>query len=140
LRAAVAHRFPFGQPHLRHGGDADLAERLRAAGHKLLYEPGMEMTHNYAANAGELWSHCVSRGGAEHRSLAARGIPAAGAVREAVGRWRYLSRRLRREGTSAGLSPARRPVSLAFAAAYCAAMSLGRRHAQRGGEERREPF
>jgi hypothetical protein len=140
MRAEVARRFPFGQPHLRHGGDADLAERLRAAGHRLLYVPGMEMTHNYAARPADIWTHCVSRGGAEFRSQLARGVSPPGALREAVGRLRYLSRRLARQGRTAGLSIARRPLSLAFAVAYSAAMLAGRRRAERGGPELREPF
>jgi hypothetical protein len=100
----------------------------------------MEMTHNYAARPADIWTHCVSRGGAEFRSQLARGVSPPGALREAVGRLRYLSRRLARQGRTAGLSIARRPLSLAFAVAYSAAMLAGRRRAERGGPELREPF
>jgi len=142
LRGEVARRyaFPESEAALRHGPDTALAERLRAEGWTLLYDPALRMTHNAAASLRQVWRHCVAHGQTEARFLRARGTAPAGTLREAAGRIRVLWRRLVLQGRDVGIGPARLPLSFSFYAAFAAMLAVGRVRAGSGHPEVREPF
>lgn len=142
LRGEVARVFPFpeSEAELRHGPDSSLAERLRAEGWTLRYDPSLRMTHNAATSLSELWRHCLAHGHTEARFRKARGLSQTGILHEGVGRLRVLSRRLLKGGTDVDISAARLPLAFAFYAAFAATLAVGRRKAERGEPEVIEPF
>jgi len=135
MRAEPLRRAQFGAAHIRHGGDTLLVQALRSAGYRILYEPEMRMTHNYAAGLQELWMHCVALGWNYASMEKHLGAPRVGVVRNAIGRYRLLSRQVLSGGWQFGISPARYPLSLAFFAWYCAAIARGYGKAWRGEPE-----
>ncbi len=142
LRGEVARAFPFpeSEAELRHGPDASLAERLRAEGWTLRYDPSLRMTHNAATSLSEVWRHCLAHGHTEARFRQARGLPQTGVLHEGVGRLRVLFRRLLQGGTDVGIGAARLPFAFAFYAAFAATLAVGRWKAERGEPEVIEPF
>ncbi len=135
MRVEALRRAQFGAAHIRHGGDTLLVEALRAAGYRVLYEPEIRMTHNYAHDPGELWMHCVALGwnyATMDRHLGAR---RAGAFGDGIGRYRVLARRLFADGPHFGIGPARYPLSFAFFAWYCVAIGRGYALGSRGEPE-----
>lgn len=142
LRGAVARAFRFGAPRLRHGGDFELSRHLLAAGHRIVYEPAVRMIHNASSDPAELWQHIVARGFTDARfRIESRWLPPPRTVGgDVAGRTLALSTRLLRLRRDVGISPARLPLSLAFAVVYALGMGIGLSKALLGEPEPREPF
>jgi glycosyltransferase involved in cell wall biosynthesis len=135
MRAEPMRRAFFGAPHVRHGGDTLLVEALHAAGYRVVYEPTMRVTHNYANRLGELWMHCVALGWNYATMERHRGAPRVGALRNTIGRYRTLARRLFASGRQFEIRTARYPLSLAFFVWYCVAIGRGYDQAMHGEPE-----
>jgi Glycosyl transferase family 2 len=135
FRADIAKRHPFEGSHIRLGCDTHLAGRLLAAGYRLRFDPAMRMTHNYGRSLGELWRHSVVIGYNYARFQKEMGALERGTVRDAVGRYRVLTRSFFDQRRSANIPARRAPLSLAFYAGYCLALAAGYARAARGGPE-----
>ncbi len=135
MRVEPLRRAQFGAAHIRHGGDTLLVEALRACGYRVLYEPEMRMTHNYARGLGELWTHCVALGWNYATMEGHLGTRRAGPLRNGIGRYRVLARQLFADGRHFGIGPARYPLSLTFFAWYCTAIGRGYAMGLRGEPE-----
>jgi hypothetical protein len=129
-REAVAPLL-FAGGHIRLGADTHLAERLRAQGWRLRYEPAAKTTHNYGSLGG-LYLHCVVIGYSfakfeSHVSERPRPVLA-----DLAGRFRILAGRLFRLRRQVGIPWVRVPLSLAFFAAYAGMVAIGYRRFRRG--------
>jgi hypothetical protein len=125
FRGEIIQKTLFQGGHIRLGSDTHLATRLIEAGHRLRYEPGLSVTHNYAHSWPEIYRHCVVIGYHDARFRRHVGRPRRGAVRDAVGRTRVLARRLRQLRRPIGIPLLRVPLSLLFFLLYSAAVGRG---------------
>lgn len=125
FRGDVLRAEKFRGGHIRLFPDTDLADRLISRGFQIRYDPALRVTHNYLRGWAELAAHCEVIGyhDARFRTFTGAGVP--GAARDALGRFRVLSGRLRRLRRSVGISAARAPASMAFMAAYSLAVARG---------------
>jgi glycosyltransferase involved in cell wall biosynthesis len=125
----------FRGAHIRLGADTDLARRLLEDGYRLRYEPGLAVTHNYSGDWRDLWMHCevVGYHDARYRAFANERVP--GTLKNAVGRFRLLLRRLFELQDPTGIPRRRLPLSILFLAAYCAAVGRGFARGRRDGPE-----
>ncbi len=135
LRVEPVRDLLFGGARIRHGAENALARALVRTGRRIRYDPGPLMTHNYARRIRELWLHAAVRGFSYATFDAHEGRQRVGVLRDAVGRFRVLARRLVATGSHFGIRPARYPLSLAFFAWYCAAVGSGYARALRGEAE-----
>jgi glycosyltransferase involved in cell wall biosynthesis len=129
-RGAVAPLL-FSGGHIRLGSDTHLADRLKAGGWTLRYEPAARVTHNYG-RLSEMYLHCVVIGYSNAKFEAHVGERPRPAWLDAIGRFRVLAGRLRRLRRAVGIPLARVPISLAFLAAYSLMVGVGYRRFHRG--------
>jgi glycosyltransferase involved in cell wall biosynthesis len=128
----VLRRLGFRGDHIRHGPDVDLANRLRAEGRRVLYDPLLTMTHNYTFDVRELWGHVAMKGHAFELYEEFLGKTRRGPLRDGIGRYRVLVARLFRLRRSLEIPFFRLPLSCAFFLFYVLAAEYGWREAQRG--------
>jgi glycosyltransferase involved in cell wall biosynthesis len=125
FRGDLLRRFRFEGDFIRHGADVDLASRLEQAGFRVIYDPGVQVLHNYTNKASEIWGHVAMTGHAFARYALFRGRHRRGALIETVGRYRVLLRRLWELRRLVGIPRWRIPVSAAFFAFYSVAAGYG---------------
>jgi glycosyltransferase involved in cell wall biosynthesis len=128
----VLRRLRFRGDHIRHGPDVDLANRMRAEGLRVLYDPALAMTHNYTRNLGDLWGHVAMKGHAFALYADFLKQPRRGALRDGIGRYRVLVTRLFRLRRPLAIPVRRLPLSCAFFLFYTLAAEYGWREAQLG--------
>ena len=122
----------FREEAIRLGPDTDLAERLIAAGYRLLYDPRLAATHESQRRLSGLRRTSVLTGYAFGLFEQRAGRPGPGSLRSFAGRVRVLASRLFRGRRDVGIPPWRLPLSLVFCLAYAAAFEHGRRLALAG--------
>jgi len=132
FRGDVLRRLRFEGDHIRHGPDVDLARRMQSEGLRVVYDPGLAMTHNYTGRPRELWGHVVMKGHAFGLWAAFRRSKPRGPLLDALGRYRVLLRRLAELRRAMRIPLWRLPLSYAFYLWYVVAAAYGYSRAQRG--------
>jgi hypothetical protein len=117
---------------IRLGSDSDLAGRLREAGYRLRYEPGLRATHNYSRRWNNLYRACVGTGYSYGRFQQHVGRPHPNRLWDFAGRMRVLLARWRQSRRLVGLPIWRFPLSFLFFVMYSVAVAHGYELAVRG--------